>query len=103
MGKHSYLKTCATVGAFESPESSGSGDGNNSNNNDGGSRVLRNSGGDILRDHYLCDGSSGGDNTTIPTVVVWSWEGLLDTIACRLFWNQSSLFGLRESHTSFRL
>ncbi|CAL5332232.1 unnamed protein product [Camellia sinensis] len=36
-GKHSYLKTCATVGAFGSPESSGSGDGNNSSNNDGGS------------------------------------------------------------------
>ncbi|CAL5356865.1 unnamed protein product [Camellia sinensis] len=36
-GKHSYLKTCATVGAFGSPESSGSGDGNNSSNNGGGS------------------------------------------------------------------
>ena len=37
IGKHSYLKTCATVRAFGSPESSGSGDGNNSSNNDGGS------------------------------------------------------------------
>ncbi|CAL5434240.1 unnamed protein product [Camellia sinensis] len=35
--KHSYLKTCATVGAFGSLESSDSGDGNNSSNNDGGS------------------------------------------------------------------
>ncbi|GMP87367.1 hypothetical protein CsSME_00039763 [Camellia sinensis var. sinensis] len=30
--------------------------------------VLRNSGGDILRDHYLCDESSG-DDTTVPAVV----------------------------------